>query len=60
MNRDQALALLNSHIQNENMRKHCLASEAVIGALAVRLGGDPEKWRLAGLLHDLDVEMTNA
>ena len=38
------------------MLKHCLASEAVMKALAERVGEDPEKWGLAGLLHDLDAE----
>ncbi len=60
MNRSEAISLLHQYIQNENLRKHCYASEAVLRALAVRLGGDPEKWALAGLLHDLDVELVNA
>jgi putative nucleotidyltransferase with HDIG domain len=60
MTRDEALALLNEHVKNENMLKHCLASEVVMAALADRLGEDREKWALAGLLHDLDVEDTNA
>jgi len=42
------------------MIKHCLASEAVLAAIAERLGKDRDKWALAGLLHDLDVEITNA
>jgi len=42
------------------MIAHSLASEAVMRALALRLGQDMEKWGLAGLLHDIDVEDTNA
>ncbi|MFH0845063.1 MAG: HDIG domain-containing metalloprotein [Pseudomonadota bacterium] len=55
--REDALSLLKEYIQNENLLKHCLAAEAVLKALADRLGEDREKWGLAGLLHDLDVEM---
>lgn len=58
MEREQALQLLKTHVKNENMIKHCLASEAVMRALAPRLDGDPELWGLAGLLHDVDVEIT--
>ncbi len=58
--REQALELLRQHIRNENLIKHSLAAEAVMRALAGRLGQDPEVWGLAGLLHDLDVELTQA
>lgn len=58
MNRTDALDLLNEYVKNEKMIAHCLASEAVMRALAERLGEDTEKWGLAGLLHDLDVEFT--
>ena len=54
--RDQALGLVREHITNENMIRHCLATEAVLRALAQRLDADVELWGLAGLLHDLDVE----
>jgi putative nucleotidyltransferase with HDIG domain len=60
MNRKIALGLLHQYIKNEKMIYHCLASEAVMRALALRLGEDEEKWGLAGLLHDLDVETTHA
>ena len=56
LTRKEALALLEEHIRNRNMIKHCLASEAVMRALARRLDEDEDKWGLAGLLHDIDVE----
>jgi len=56
MTREKALDLVNSHIQNDNLKKHCLASEAVMRAMATKLGEDADKWGLAGLLHDLDAE----
>ena len=54
--RPEAMALLQRHVKTPNMLKHCLASEAVMRRLAVHVGEDPEKWGLAGLLHDLDAE----
>lgn len=60
MDRKEAMALLRSYVKNEKLIAHCLASEAVLRALAERLDADPEQWALAGLLHDLDVEITNA
>ncbi|RJQ53258.1 MAG: HDIG domain-containing protein [Actinobacteria bacterium] len=57
---ERALELLHENIKNPNMVKHCLASEAVMAALAGRLGEDRDKWAMAGLLHDLDVELTGA
>jgi putative nucleotidyltransferase with HDIG domain len=35
-----------------------LATEAIMGALARRLGYEEGQWRMAGLLHDLDAEQT--
>lgn len=58
--REEALRLLRSYVKNDRMIAHSLASEAVLRALALRLGTNPEKWGLAGLLHDLDVEITAA
>jgi putative nucleotidyltransferase with HDIG domain len=54
------MELLHQYIKKGNMIKHCLASEAVLRAVAARLGEDEEKWAMAGLLHDLDVEITEA
>lgn len=60
MKRDQAFELLKQNVKNEKLINHCLASEAVLRALARRLGEDPDQWGLAGLLHDIDIELTNA
>ena len=54
MNRDDALGIIREHVTNENIVKHMLATEAVMGALAKKLDGNEEEWRLAGLLHDGD------
>ena len=60
MTHNEALELLKKYIKNEKMITHCLASEVVMRELAKKLGQDEEKWALAGLLHDIDVEITNA
>ena len=58
--REEALLLLKKHIRNQNLIKHCLATEAVMTALADKLGEDRDKWGLTGLLHDLDVEIVDS
>ena len=60
MTRETAIELLDKYIKNDRMKNHCYASEAVLRALAERLGRDVEQWGLAGLLHDIDVEITDA
>ncbi|GAB1405277.1 MAG: HDIG domain-containing protein [Lentimicrobiaceae bacterium] len=58
LSRQEAINLLRKYISNERTIAHALASEAVMRALAQRLGRDVEKWGQAGLLHDLDSEIT--
>ncbi len=60
LTREGAVELLRTHVKNEKMIIHSLCSEAVMRALARRLGHDEEKWGLTGLLHDIDVEVTDA
>lgn len=59
IHRNLAIAELRKHIQNPKTIVHCLAAEAVMRALARRLEEDEEKWGLTGLLHDIDMEVTN-
>jgi putative nucleotidyltransferase with HDIG domain len=58
MNREEALALVKEHLKNKNLVKHSLAVEACMKAIARRMGQDEEKWGLAGILHDMDYEIT--
>ena len=54
--REKALALMQSFTASESLRKHMLAVEAAMRAYAEKLGGDVERWGLAGLMHDFDYE----
>ncbi|MDD5590519.1 MAG: HDIG domain-containing protein [Dehalococcoidales bacterium] len=58
MDRKEALESINENIENKNLLKHMLATEAIMRSLARRLGEDEEVWGLTGLLHDIDVELT--
>jgi putative nucleotidyltransferase with HDIG domain len=58
MTREEALNSVKINVENENLIKHMLATEAIMRALARCLGGDEEEWGLAGLLHDIDMGLT--
>ncbi|MFC1873081.1 HDIG domain-containing metalloprotein [Chloroflexota bacterium] len=58
ISREDALNAVQKHVKNENMVRHMLATEAIMQALAVKLGGNQQQWGLAGLLHDIDIEIT--
>lgn len=60
ISREKAVKLLNENISSENMLKHCYASEAVLRGIAKKLGENEEEYGIAGLLHDIDVEITHA
>ena len=54
--RADALALMHEYTASESLRKHMLAVEAAMRAYAEHYGEDPERWGLAGLIHDFDYE----
>ncbi len=58
MTREQALNLLHATMPTVNLRNHCDAVAAVMKSLAHRLGGNPETWEIAGILHDADYEVS--
>ncbi len=57
MNRQDALAIVDEFIDNENLKRHMFAVEAAMEDYARRLDEDVELWKLAGLLHDFDWEI---
>ncbi len=59
MHRTEALKAVTDNVKNQNLIKHMLAAEAIMRALARKLGEDEEEWGLAGLLHDIDIDILN-
>jgi len=56
MTREEALNFLKQNLSNQNLIKHCLATEAIMRALARHFLENEAYWGLAGLLHDIDYE----
>jgi putative nucleotidyltransferase with HDIG domain len=54
--RAEALELVHEYTASDSLRKHMLSVEAAMRAYATRFGEDPERWGLAGLVHDFDYE----
>ena len=54
--REEAYALLTQYNQSDSLIKHALAVEGVMRYFARKRGEDEEKWRIIGLVHDLDYE----
>jgi len=44
MLREKVLESIKANVENQNMVKHMLATEAIMRALAKRLGEDEEEW----------------
>ncbi len=55
--RETILESVYENVRDRNMIKHMLSTEAIMRALARRLGEDEEEWGLTGLVHDIDVEL---
>ena len=57
LNRYEALNSIQANVKDSNTVKHMLATEAIMRALARKLGEDKNQWGITGLLHDVDVEL---
>jgi putative nucleotidyltransferase with HDIG domain len=58
MDRREALESIRENVESQNLIKHMLATEAIMRALARKFGESEVEWGLAGLLHDIDVELS--
>lgn len=56
--REEALRILERYNKDKSDMIHYLESEAIMGALAKRLGENEEYWKMLGLLHDVDWGIT--
>jgi len=57
LDRELALSLLDKYVKSDNLKKHMLATEVIMRALAKRFGQDEDIWGIAGLIHDIDYEL---
>jgi uncharacterized protein len=58
ISREEALKLIGQYNQDISDINHLLESEAIMGALAKRLGEPEDYWKMLGLLHDIDWGIT--
>lgn len=56
LTRDGARQILDGMMDDPALRAHVRSVEIVMEALAPRYGGDPDRWAIAGLLHDADYQ----
>ena len=56
-NREEILDSIHGNVQDKNMIRHMLATEAIMRALAKKLGEDEGEWGITGLIHDIDIEL---
>ncbi|MBE0431654.1 MAG: HD domain-containing protein [Dehalococcoidia bacterium] len=57
LDREKILESIHANVQDKNMIKHMLATEAIMRGLARKLGEDEDEWGITGLVHDIDSEL---
>ena len=59
MERESSIALLHQYVHGDALIKHCLATGAIMKAVAGFFSQDPARWEEIGILHDIDFECVN-
>ncbi len=54
--KEDAIALLHQHVQNDYQRLHALMVATAMEGYAVQFGEEPLLWYVTGLLHDIDFD----
>ncbi len=57
LHRTEILNSIRTNVQDKNMVRHMLATEAIMRVLARKLGENEDEWGITGLIHDIDVEL---
>ena len=57
LDREKILESIHTNVQDRHTVKHMLATEAIMRALARKLGENETEWSITGLIHDIDVEL---
>lgn len=55
--RENAKMVLEKYLENDSLRKHCLAVGLIMESLAEKFGENKDKWFITGLLHDIDLDV---
>jgi len=55
---EEGLKEIKKRVPKKNLVKHMIATAAAMKAWAEYFGEDPQRWEIAGLLHDIDLGET--
>lgn len=58
INKQKADGLVDKYVTNPVTKLHCIESEAIMKAMASHFGENEENWRIIGLLHDIDWDLS--
>lgn len=53
------LLILQKYVKDDGLRKHCIATAAIMKSMAKEVGEDEYFWWKVGILHDIDYELVN-
>ncbi|MFO7991730.1 MAG: HDIG domain-containing protein [Thermoplasmata archaeon] len=58
LDEESAMAMVEKNVDNKNLVNHMLAVSKIMETLASEVDEDEKKWKILGLVHDVDYEET--